>query len=61
MPNSKDVTLLDLLDAITGLRSTIKRQEGQLQDLQDTIDELVTKVDEINLPVGAGFTTQYES
>lgn len=61
MPNPKEVTLTDLLDAVVGLRSSIKRQEAQIQDLQDTLDELVTKVDEINLPVGEGFTTTYES
>lgn len=57
MPNAKEVTLLDLLDAITGLRSATKRIEGQLELQQDILDDLVNKVDEINLPSGDGFTT----
>lgn len=58
---SRDLSLSDLMRELQSQRDLLSTLLRMQNTLSDQIDDLITKVDEINLPTGSGFTTDYES
>lgn len=60
-PKLLESTLNDILTAVRGLQVSTRSVVVSQESLQESVDELITKVDEINLPTGDGFERGYES
>lgn len=58
---TRDVTLTDLLRAIQAQSDQLTSMLRMQNAMSDQVDELITKVDEINLPSGTGFSQDFES
>lgn len=67
MPNSsvvaqpREVTLITLQAQLSSQLELLNTLLKMQNIFSDQVDELITKVDEINLPTGSGFSTDYES
>lgn len=57
----REVTLVNLMTELQAQRDLLNTLLKMQNVMSDQIDDLITKVDEINLPTGPGFTTEYES
>lgn len=58
---TKEVTLDTLFNEIALVNKRLVELLNQQGNIEDTLDDLVAKVDEINLPTGDGFERGFES
>lgn len=54
-------TANDLAGGINAMMDFLELLDEKIDALQESVDTLTTKVDEINLPVGEGFSQEFES
>lgn len=57
----RPVTLEDVMRELQAQREMLNIVLKTQNVFSDQVDELITKVDEINLPVGSGMGIEYES